>query len=468
MLNKHTSEFLRNVCNQIKYKKIHKDISNELIMHIDEIKDEYIKKGMPEEEAVKKAVEQMGNPIEIGKSLNKTHKPKLEWSIIILVGMLIAAGVGVLFSLVNDAAFLSTLSIRINNDLSVSMKGLIKLYLLYTSLGISFLLAFYFLDYTTLEKYSLHIFLASIAFLFITSYFLPSEYIYKYIGIKDVRFSPVSIAMPFLLISFSGLLTRWMTGNRGDSLKIFGLGALAILICLIHISRVNNVILIHESIVNTFILICVFLVMITIAIIDKRFKGNKKLFLFYTYGSVVSSVGGFLFFYVRPRKYLVERLMDILNPSTDPTSYGFIYMCIKKVLYGSKMFGKGDGVYFNNGERFLVPSSESDFIFTYIVSTFGWIAGIAIVIIALVTIIRMLFTVKKIHSTYGKYIMSSITIAFSLQIAANILMNLGMFPLMEAALPLISYGGVSFIINMGLIGLLLGIYRRKDLILSTE
>ena len=458
MLNKHTSEFLRSVCSQIKYKKIHKDISNELIMHIDEMKDEYIKKGMLEEEAVKKAIDQMGDPIEIGKSLNKTHKPKLEWSIIILVGMLIVAGGVVLFSLINDVAFSPSLSFIINYG-PASMKEFINSYLLYTALGVSILLTFYFFDYTRLEKYSLHIFLVSIVFLFATSYSPRGKYIYEYIEAGQVNFSPVSIAMPLLLISFSGLLTRWMTGNVNDILKIFCLGSLAIAMCLIHMSMVN-----------AFILICVFLAMITIAIIDKRFKGNKKLFLFYTYGSIFSAMAGFLFFYIRPRKHLVERLIYFLNPIKGTEPLGSTYVGIQKVFAGSKMLGKGDGLYTNHnelGKVFTVPSLESEFIFTYIVSAFGWIAGIAIVAIALVTIIRMIFTVNKIHSTYGKYIISSIIIAFSLQTVANILMNFGIFPLMRITLPFISYGGMNFVINMGLIGLLLGIYRRKDLILST-
>jgi len=60
----------------------------------------------------------------------------------------------------------------------------------------------------------------------------------------------------------------------------------------------------------------------------------------------------------------------------------------------------------------------------------------------------------------------SIITTFTIQALANILMNLGLFPITGFSLPLVSYGGTNFIMNMVLIGLLLGIYRRKDLVMA--
>ncbi|KNF07689.1 rod shape-determining protein RodA [Gottschalkia purinilytica] len=447
-MNKYISEFLKDVCKQIKYKKIHNDISSELMVHIDEIKDEYMSDGMTEDEAVKKAVKQMGNPIEIGENLNKTHKPKTEWSIIILISMMVIAGGLVLFYLANDIAFLNTENISI------------KSYLVYIGIGIITLLTLYFFDYTRLEKYSIHIFIATIAFLFLSIHFLDDMHGFPYIIIGPIGFDPMSVSIPFLLVSFSGLLIRWINGNIKDMLKVLGLAALAI-----------SINLAYKSLINTMILGLVFLVMITIAIMDKNFKGNKKSFLISIYGSLIGAVLGFLLLYIIPQNYRMEKLSAFLNPRKDPTGNGWIYVSIEKVLSGAKLLGKGDGLYFYDkgfGTRFTIPALESDFVFTYIVSSFGWIVGIAIVFIALLTIIRMFLTTKKIHSIYGKYIITSIIIVFSLQLTANMLMNLGLFPVMNIALPLISYSSTNFIVNMGLIGLLLGVYRRKDLIISSN
>ena len=78
-------EFLENVCEQIKYKPIRNEISEELKDHIEENMEAYVLEGVQEKEAEEKAIEQMGNAEEIGKKLNKIHRPKLDWKLLIIV-----------------------------------------------------------------------------------------------------------------------------------------------------------------------------------------------------------------------------------------------------------------------------------------------------------------------------------------------------------------------------------------------
>ena len=82
-------EYLENVCNEIKYKPIRNEISKELENHIEEAKEEYISKGENEEKAIEKAITDMGDAEIIGKRLNKIHKPKLDYKLIILVLILL-------------------------------------------------------------------------------------------------------------------------------------------------------------------------------------------------------------------------------------------------------------------------------------------------------------------------------------------------------------------------------------------
>ena len=98
-MHNYISRFLDDVCEQIKYKNTHEHVSEELQCHIGELTDKYIENGMDEIEAVKKAVKQMGNPVDIGKKLDKIHRPKTEWSIISLIGVMILIGGVALFSI---------------------------------------------------------------------------------------------------------------------------------------------------------------------------------------------------------------------------------------------------------------------------------------------------------------------------------------------------------------------------------
>ena len=74
-------EFLESVCKEIKYKPAKKVIYKELEAHIEDVKAENMSKGILEGQAEENAVKQMGNPQQIGKNLNKIHKPRLEWKI---------------------------------------------------------------------------------------------------------------------------------------------------------------------------------------------------------------------------------------------------------------------------------------------------------------------------------------------------------------------------------------------------
>lgn len=98
MFHLQIKEFLNTVCEQIKYKPIRNSISEELENHIEESKENYIEEGMQEEEAEEKAITQMGNAEEIGKNLNKIHKPKLNWKLLIILIVLLGFGFLVAFT----------------------------------------------------------------------------------------------------------------------------------------------------------------------------------------------------------------------------------------------------------------------------------------------------------------------------------------------------------------------------------
>ncbi|MCL2774156.1 MAG: permease prefix domain 1-containing protein [Oscillospiraceae bacterium] len=74
-----TEQFILTVCKQIKTKDVLGSIIDELLTHIEDQKSTYIKNGMDDNTAEEKAVEQMGNPMEVGEYLNQIHRPKRDW-----------------------------------------------------------------------------------------------------------------------------------------------------------------------------------------------------------------------------------------------------------------------------------------------------------------------------------------------------------------------------------------------------
>ena len=71
-MDKKIKGFLDEICLHINCKRVHEEIQEELCNHIEELKDENIKQGMPVEEALDLAISSMGSTEEIGK-IGRAH-----------------------------------------------------------------------------------------------------------------------------------------------------------------------------------------------------------------------------------------------------------------------------------------------------------------------------------------------------------------------------------------------------------
>ena len=149
-------EYLENVCNEIKYKPIRNEISKELENHIEEAKEEYISKGENEEKAIEKAITDMGDAEIIGKRLNKIHKPKMDYKLIILVLILLCFTF--LVSIIKTKAYLFSVG-----EIPFFIKTII-----YIFIGIILGTIIYFIDYTKIKKYSNYIYIIASALIIYT------------------------------------------------------------------------------------------------------------------------------------------------------------------------------------------------------------------------------------------------------------------------------------------------------------
>lgn len=84
---------------QIRYKKALPLITRELEAHIEEQKTDFMAQGMTEREAEEMAVREMGDPVEVGVMMDRVHRPKMNWRLIIGIGLISLFGVGLLYAL---------------------------------------------------------------------------------------------------------------------------------------------------------------------------------------------------------------------------------------------------------------------------------------------------------------------------------------------------------------------------------
>lgn len=157
--------------------------------------------------------------------------------------------------------------------------------------------------------------------------------------------------------------------------------------------------------------------------------------------------------------YQRDRLSSFISPEINQrgTSYN---MTQSIITAGSGQFlGKGLG-YGTQSKLFFLPENHTDFAYASLVEQFGFIGGLvvlALYVYLIVFLIRKMFhhlRSKDEESLFLSYFLVGIFAFFSFQVLINIGMNLGLFPIVGIALPLISYGGSSLVSLFFLFGLI--------------
>src|SRR5699024_672970 len=84
-------EYLDQVEKQIRQEAVREEIRTELRQHIEDQADIYQESGMSRKDAVEKAVEDMGDPVETGVQLDMVHQPQLDKKLMLAVALILTA-----------------------------------------------------------------------------------------------------------------------------------------------------------------------------------------------------------------------------------------------------------------------------------------------------------------------------------------------------------------------------------------
>ncbi|WP_160680602.1 FtsW/RodA/SpoVE family cell cycle protein [Clostridium sp. C8-1-8] len=420
--NKSFKKFTDEVCSQVKCTEMHEDIKEELNCHLQELEEEYIAQGSTDEEAAKLAVAHMGDSEKIGFDLNKIYQKTPEYKTLFICSIFIALGLLVQFSIYKNAPKI------------ISYNDYIKMIIL-TILGVILGVVAYFLDYRKLERYSWHIFSAATILIGLILFF--GKYINGKLNIifLGTAFDLSTIASVLFIISLCGLIPKIYNSK-------YGILKLLLMICF----SGYFIILTRQGV--SFIVYCVLLGGLLV------YSGipKKLILIMLTLGTF--SICTFIF----SDSYRIHRLMYIfVFPRNGDIDY--VVGKIQLLLSNSKLIGNG----ISKEVISTTPLINVDFIFTYIIYSFGWIVGITILIMITLLLFNLFKTSKNIKNSYGKLLFKSITLALTIQFLLPIMSNLNLISSLYISMPFIGYNGSSVIMNMVLIGLICGIYGRKNL-----
>jgi cell division protein FtsW (lipid II flippase) len=142
-----------------------------------------------------------------------------------------------------------------------------------------------------------------------------------------------------------------------------------------------------------------------------------------------------------------------LDPHADPSGTGYQSLQATYAVNAGGITGAGLG----RGMPAVVPAASTDYVYTAVAEELG-LAGAAGVALAFLILVHAgLRVAAESPDTYDRFLSAAVALLIGIQAAVIIAGNLRLIPTTGITLPFVSYGGSSLVVNLGLVGLMLGV-----------
>lgn len=452
-------QYIETLLAQIREKRARECIRTEVAGHILDQKACYIACGMSDEQAEAQAVADMGDPVETGIALDEIHRPKPAWGMLAAIAVLCAAGV-----LLQFAAYV--------NDPDAQMgRYFYQSQLLYAVCGFFLLCSIYLVDYTKIAKYSRYLctgilVLLSLAAVSDTTLF-PRPYpqaslnigffkdllfpdilntLLEFIHLDAGRLIALNVFFYLYLPLYGAVLYSYRKCSTKKLLPIFLYTVLPIFLSsqLTHASVRMN-------------LAVIMFLMLGTAVKKGWFPlpSIKAKYLLFT------GIAGILTLLTACSSgYQRIRIQAWLRPASFEGSEGYLHGMIRHLLRHSQLIGKNT----SGLPAYDLPGYTTDYIVSYTISTFGFLAAALLIFIVVLLGVKLLRLSVLQKNQLGMMMGLGCSLAFVIQSAEYILVNLALLPASSLYLPLISFGGSNMLQTCVLLGILLSIYRYENVV----
>lgn len=190
------------------------------------------------------------------------------------------------------------------------------------------------------------------------------------------------------------------------------------------------------------------------------FLAGVRLWLFL--GAGVAAIGALPIAWSMLHDYQRKRVLIFLDPATDPRGAGY-HITQSKIAIGSGGFsGKG---YLAGTQSHLdyLPELQTDFIFATMAEEWGFLGGLFIIVMYGAVLAWGISVALQARGQFQRLLAMGLTMTLFFYLAINMMMVMGLAPVVGIPLPLISYGGSAMMTVLVLLGLIMGIARQNKL-----
>jgi cell division protein FtsW (lipid II flippase) len=426
------TSFLKQVCREIKAKEVHSEVRLELESHLQELIEEKLHIGVDLDMAVKESISQMGTPDVIGQQFHLAHRARFNWGLLAVVVAFMGIGLVAIFSA-------QTANYR-QNLTSIGLKQIV-----YLGIGSSLMLLISFSNYRKLATYAWALYVGTIALLsYVILFGIRVNGAAGYVDWYYFQLNIPALSPYLLLIAIAGI---WSTSPRIVANESSAQAFLRTSWINVGIVWLPGLLILATHSIANFILF--FIGCLTMILV------RKKRTILVVHCSLLAVAFGYFLFSL---SYKLQRLLSFTHPNEDPRGVNYVLTQSKLAIQSAGWWGHGFGAPLSR-----LPDLQAEMMFPFLIYCFGWGAGIALIIMVALFVQQTVSVSRKVKDPYGKTIVSGLLTVFVTQFMWNMLMSIGLAPFSSFHLPFISYSGSLVVFQFVSIGLMLSVYRRKDL-----
>ena len=174
--------------------------------------------------------------------------------------------------------------------------------------------------------------------------------------------------------------------------------------------------------------------------------------------SLLVAIAAAPFGWLAMHEYQRQRVMTLLDPSQDPLGTGYHIMQASIAVGSGGLTGKG----WLNGTQ-----AHTDMISAVIGEEFGLIGVVVLLLAYTLILARGMRIAMEAQEMFGRLVAASLTMTLFIYIFVNMGMVSGALPVVGVPLPMVSYGGTSFVTILTSFGILMSIHTHRKFISET-
>ena len=263
----------------------------------------------------------------------------------------------------------------------------------------------------------------------------------RWIKLFGISFQPSEITKLAVVLTFAALISGY-----GDKMKTFYYGVMPF-------SAILTVVFLLLALEPH--LSCIIIIGATGAAM--MFMGGTRCRWFVLLG-IIAVIG--LLLYLRFRGYASERITAWRDPESDPADSGYQILQSLYAIGSGGLWGLGLG---KSRQKYLyLPFQYNDYIFAVICEELGLVGAMAIVALFAVTILRGYWIALNARDRFSTVFAAGLVTLIAVQTILNLCVVTNLLPSTGIALPFFSYGGTALAVNLGEMGIVLGISRGRN------